>query len=116
MMNAVTVNAVDEVISFIKSNTVKNAEDLLYDSNTAKDVIIKWIQHIMRQSQQNKAKLDALDILTESTAFWICVYCQKALPIKFREGQYSYFEKKRYDTYVDLFFMKPQTDSKTYLL
>ena len=69
MMNAVTVNAVDEVISFIKSNTVKNAEDLLYDSNTAKDVIIKWIQHIMRQSQQNKAKLDALDILTESTAF-----------------------------------------------
>lgn len=69
MMNAVTVNTVDEVISFIKSNTVKNAEDLLYDSNTAKDVIIKWIQHIMRQSQQNKAKLDALDILTESTAF-----------------------------------------------
>ena len=41
-------NTVEPVISFIQSNIFTNAEDLIYDSNIAKDVIIKWMQHIMR--------------------------------------------------------------------
>ena len=101
---------VEEVISFIQSNTFKNAEDLLYDSNTVKDAIIKWMQHIVRHSHQNKTKTDALDMLSESTALWIRDYCQNVLPIKFREQQCYYFGKKGMMLHVDVLLMKPQAD------
>ena len=41
------------------------------------------------------AKVDPLDMFNDSTALWIPDFCQKKnLPIKFREGQFSFFGKK----------------------
>ena len=97
-------NTVEPVISFIQSNIFKNAEDLIYDSNIAKDVIIKWMQHIMRFWQKNKAKVDALAMLNESTALWIPDYFQKALLIKSREGEFPYFGEKSMMLHVDDFW------------
>ena len=68
---------------------------MLYDVKIAKENIFKWQHHIIRHVQQNKAKVKDMDFTNKCTGLWIRDYCQKVLPIQFREGQCSYFGKKR---------------------
>ena len=42
-------------------------------------------------TKQNK---NVFDLLSETTGPWITDYCQKVLPIEFRESQSSEFGKK----------------------
>lgn len=60
----------------------------------------------MRHVQQNKAKIEAFNSLSETTALWIRDYCQKVLPMKFRESQSSYFGKKGMTLHADVFLMR----------
>jgi len=94
----------DEVVEIEKINP-KNEDDLLYDVNIAKAGILKWLQHI-RHVQQNKANEESMDRLSNSTALWIRDFCQKVLPMKFREGQCDYFGKKGMTLHVDVFLMR----------
>ena len=85
----------DEVTNAV--NGLVNNSDVLYDIKIAKKNIFKWQQHIIRHVQQNKAKVNAMDLINKCTGSWIRYYCQKVLPMQFREGQCSYFGKKRND-------------------
>ena len=58
--------------------------NVIYDIGIAKENILKWQQHIIRHVQQNKAKVDVLDLVNERTCLWIQVFCQKVLPMQFR--------------------------------
>ena len=54
----------------------------------------EYIKHLMRDSQQKKVKSEAFDKLRESVEFWLKDFCQKIIPLKFREDQKEYFGKK----------------------
>ena len=73
---------------------VKLHQDANYDVEIAVQNIHEYIKHLMRDSQQKKAKSEAFDKLSESTGFWLKDFCQKIIPVKFREGQKEYFAKK----------------------
>ena len=85
---------------------VKLGQDANYDVEIAVQNIHEYIKHLMRDSQQKKAKSEAFDKLSESAGFWLKDFCQKIIPVKFREGQKEYFGKKGMSLHVDIFFYK----------
>ena len=80
--------------------------NVIYDIGIAKENILKWQQHIIRHVQQNKAKVDVLDLVNERTCLWTRDYCQKVLPMQFCESQCSYFSKKGMSLHVHVFLMQ----------
>ena len=68
--------------------------------------IINYTKHLMRDAQQRKAKVNAFIQLDENTGFWLKDFCQKILPMKYREGQKEYFGKKGMSLPVDILFLK----------
>ena len=75
-----------------------------YDINTAIEDLELYVNHLIRDVQQKKAKAFAFDSLDEASCFWLKDYCQKILPMKFREGQIDYFGKKGMTLHVDIIF------------
>ena len=45
------------------------------------------------------------------TAFWLKDFCQKIVPVRFREVQKEYFGKKRMSLHADIFFTKSSDGS-----
>ena len=72
-----------------------------YDLKTATEDIKLYVNHLFRDAQQKKTKPFALD---EASCFLLKDYCQKILPMKFREGQIDYFGKKGMALHVDIIF------------
>ena len=64
------------------------------------------MKHLVRDVQQQKAKHEAFNKLGENTAFWLKDFCQKILPMRYREVQRDYFGKKGISLHVDIFFTK----------
>ena len=81
-------------------------EDKIYDTKTATEDIISYMKHLMRDSQQAKAKVPAFEQLDSSTAFWLKDYAQKVLPAKYRETQKDYFGKKGMTLHIDVVISK----------
>ena len=99
-------STIDQIIDLVKESQLKNKDDLLYDTSNAKNNILKRTFHIIRHVQQNKAKTNVFDLLSETTGLWIKDYCQKVLPMEFRESQSSYFGKKGMTLHCDVFLLK----------
>ena len=97
-------STIDQIIDLVKESQLKNKDDLLYDTSNAKNNILKWTFYIIRHVQQNKAKTNVFDLLIETTGLWIRDYCQKVLPMEFRESQSSYFGKKTWHCIVMCFY------------
>ena len=96
------------VLDNINKISVENSanEDTCYDIKTSISDIQNYINHLMRDAQQKKAKTAALQEIDDETTFWLKDFCQKILPVKFREGQRDYFGKKGMSLHVDVFFVK----------
>ena len=70
-------------------NTVDNHsgdQDLKYDIKISTEAIIQYINHLMCDVQQKKAKEFAFSKISEMEAFWLRDFSQKVLAVKFREG------------------------------
>ena len=78
--------------------------EVQYDIKTAIEDIKLYVNHLIRDVQQKKAKAFAFNSLDEASCFWLKDYCQKILPMKFREGQIDYFGKKGMTLHVDIIF------------
>ena len=78
-------------------------EDTMYELETAMKNIIDYLKHLMRNSQKKKAEEYAFPNLKENIAFWLRDFCQKVLPVKFRESQQDYYGKKGISLHVDAF-------------
>ena len=77
--------------------------DVQCDATLAKNSIFKWLKHIIRHDHQDKAKQESL---RNQTALLIWEYCQKVLPMAFREGQCNYFGKIGMMLHVDALLLK----------
>ena len=60
-------STIDQITDLVKESQLKNKDDLLYDTSNAKNNILKWTFHIIRHVQQNKAKTNVFDLLSETT-------------------------------------------------
>ena len=87
-------STIDYITDLVKKSHLKNKDDLLYDTSNAKNNILKWTFHVTCHLQPNKTKSNVFDLLSETTGPWITDYCQKVLPIEFRESQSSEIGKK----------------------
>ena len=91
----------------IQESQLKNKDNLLlYDTFKAKNNILKLTVHIIHHAQQNKVKTNVFDLLSETTGLWIRDYCQKVLPLEFKESHSSYFENKGMTLYWDVFLLE----------
>ena len=54
--------------------------DVQYDATLAKNNIFKWLQHIICYAQQDKAKQDCLESLSNQTGLLIQDCCQNVFP------------------------------------
>ena len=79
--------------------------DTLFDIQTSKNQIIQYMKHQVRDTQQRKAKSWCFNRLDDKTGFWLKDFCQKILPVRYREGQKEYFGKKGMSLHVDVFFI-----------
>ena len=68
--------------------------DTMYQLETAKKNIIDYLKHLMRDTQQKRVKEYVFANLKENIAVWLRDFCQKVLPVKFRESQQDYYGKK----------------------
>ena len=80
--------------------------DAVCDCNIAIKVIIEYIKHLVRDVQQIKVKSYAFDKVDNNSAFWLCDFSQKIIPIKYCESQKEYFGKKGMILDIDVFFYK----------
>ena len=80
--------------------------DAVCDCNIAIKDIIDYIKHLVRDVQQSKAKSYAFDKVDNNSAFWLCDFSQKIIPIKYCESQKEYFGKKGMTLDIDVFFSK----------
>nr|XP_047133273.1 uncharacterized protein LOC124811529 [Hydra vulgaris] len=97
-----------KAIEMTKELTIQNSDDAdsIYDLKIAVKDVFNYIKHLMRDSQQKKAKIEAFKQLNDETAFWLKDFCQKIIPVRYREGQREYFGKKGMSLHVDIFFIK----------
>ena len=97
------IEALYKIQSIIKFN--ENL-DAVHDCNIAIKDIIEHIKHLVRDVQQSKAKSYAFDKVDNNSAFCLCDFSQKIIPIKSCESQKEYFGKKGMTLDIDVFFYK----------
>ena len=72
-----------EAIYKIQSIINYNENFDVCDCNIAIKDIIEYIKHLVRDVQQSKAKSYAFDKVDKNSAFWLCDFSQKIIPIKY---------------------------------
>ena len=74
-----TIEAVTNLVIDVSSDEDER-DDLLYDVNIAKSNILEWMAHILRDVQQEKAKILAMNQLSQTNGFWLVTglrrFCQ----------------------------------------
>ena len=81
----------------------KTDEDTMHELEKTKKNVKDYWKHLIRDAQKKKAEEYAFSKLKEITASWLRDFCQKVLPIKFRESQQDYYGRKGISLHVDVF-------------
>ena len=102
-----TIEAIGSIVLDV-SKDQDEKDELMYNVNIAKSNIFEWMAHIVRSVQQEKAKVQAMQLLSATTGFWISDWAQKVLPLKYQEGQKEYFGKKGMSLHVDVLSKKDE--------
>lgn len=76
--------------------------DLLYTYEQAVKAIIAWKAHQLRSFQQDKARIDVLDCLDETTVLITQDWAMKFLPQKYRETQADWFAKRGISWHISI--------------
>ena len=69
-------------------------EDILYDFDRAAKAISQWKAHIMRSSNQERAKQEIIESLDPSSNLIVMDWAMKFLQIRFREKQSDWYGKR----------------------
>ena len=70
--------AINSIPSITANFDIIEKVDVLYDATLTKNNIFYWLQHISHYAQQDKAKQDCLESLSNQTDLLIWDYCQKS--------------------------------------
>ena len=66
-----------EISEVVCADCYENSDDAdsIYDLEMAVKDVFNYIKHLMRDSQQKKAKIEAFKQLNDETAFWLKDFC-----------------------------------------
>lgn len=104
-------STVDEVEKSLKNVTASAEEldELSFVFQQSKRNINAWKAHIIRSSNQDQAKSDALDNLDDKTVFLVQDWAMKYLPKKFRESQRDWFAKRGIPWHITVAYKRSST-------
>ncbi|KAL9952012.1 hypothetical protein ACROYT_G044785 [Oculina patagonica] len=107
---AVTMEEIEKAIE----KTVLGSDDASQDVNDeltfltrrAKRDVNAWKSHLLRSVNQDKARLDALQVLDETSALLVQDWAMKFIPRKYRESQKDWFAKRGIPWHVSVAMRK----------
>ena len=102
-------NATEEVeakVLNLTELTADDQDDFLYMIRQAIEAINAWKAHQLRSTQQDKARIEILERLGETSIFLTNDWAMKFLPQKFRETQADWFAKRGISWHISVVVRK----------
>ena len=111
----VVLAEIEEVLSE-NASTLSEKEEFIFLVRQAKVNILAWKAHLLRSVNQDDARLDMLDSLSETTVLLVQDWAMKFLPRKFRESQADWFGKRGISWHITVAFWKKSVDSEIQMM
>ncbi|KAK3706243.1 hypothetical protein QZH41_008630, partial [Actinostola sp. cb2023] len=96
---------IDEVLSD-STITLSDREELIFLVGQAKLSILAWKAHLLRSINQDEARLDMIEALSESSVLLVQDWAMKFLPRKYRESQSDWFGKRGVSWHITVAFWR----------
>ncbi|CAH3177369.1 unnamed protein product [Porites lobata] len=108
-------NVAHDIIAGLDSGDIsfsyqEQKEELKYDIEKATERIMDWKSPIVRATNQEKAKINILDNLTERQVLVVMDWTMKWLPRSYRETQAEWFGKKGVSWHVSACITRPDNE------
>lgn len=81
-------------------------EEFTFKVTQATDNILAWKAHILRSIHQDRARVELLDMLDETSVLLVQDWAMKYLPRKYRESQTDWFGKRGIPWHISVAFRK----------
>lgn len=90
----------------MESLTDDEKEEFSFKVTQATDNILAWKAHILRSIHQDRARVELLDMLDETSVLLVQDWAMKYLPRKYRESQTDWFGKRGIPWHISVAFRK----------
>jgi len=81
-------------------------DEALYLFHTAQCAIYTWKCHQLRSVQQDKARLDVIDLLDDETVLIVNDWAMKFLPQMYRESHTDWFGKREISLHISVVYRR----------
>ena len=90
----------------VENLTDDEKEEFSFKVTQATDNILAWKAHILRSIHQDRARVELLDMLDETSVLMVQDWAMKYLPRKYRESQTDWFGKRGIPWHISVAFRK----------
>lgn len=97
---------VEELLSSASYPSDDDRDEALYLFQSAQRAIHAWKCHQLRSVQQDKARLDVIDLLDDNTVLIINDWAMKFLPQMYRESQTDWFGKRGISWHISVVYRR----------
>ena len=94
------------LVAEMENPTDNEKEELSFKVTLATDNILAWKAHILRSIHQDRARVELLDMLDETSVLLVQDWAVKYLPRKYRESQTDWFGKRGIPWHISVAFRK----------
>ena len=101
-----TQTEIERVVNDSKFLSDDDKDEAVFMLQTAKSAIHSWKSHILRSTNQDQARLDALDQLDERTILIVNDWAMKFLPQGYRESQADWFGKRGISWHISVVYRR----------
>ena len=97
---------IERVLSETKFPSDDEKDEAVFLFQTAKRAILFWKSHILRSTNQDRARLDALEQLDEENILVVNDWAMKFLPQRYRESQADWFGKRGISWHISVVYRR----------
>ena len=101
-----TMNDIAAFLSRAPYPSDEDRDEALYVFHTAQRAIHTWKCHQLRSVQQDKARLDVIDLLDDETVLIVNDWAMKFLPQMYRESQTDWFGKREISWHISVVYRR----------
>lgn len=101
-----TMKDIEELLSGASYPSDDDRDEALYLFHTAQRAIHTWKCHQLRTVQQDKARLDVIEILDDDTVLIVNDWAMKFLPQMYRESQTDWFGKRGISWHISVVYRR----------
>ena len=97
---------IERVLSETKFSSDDEKDEAVFLFQTAKRAILSWKSHILRSTNQDRARLDVLEQLDEKNILIVNDWAMKFLPQRYRESQADWFGKRGISWHISVVYRR----------